>query len=57
MNIMQVRDTQGNLTWVEVTSNDKAKTKESVATSKLPTDEQMFESRPSFTSLLIAALS
>ncbi len=52
MNIMQVRDNQGNLTWVEVTPNDKTKTKESDSPSKLPAVEQMFENRPSLTSLL-----
>jgi hypothetical protein len=52
MNIMQVLDNQGNLTWVEVTPKDKTKTKEPDAPSKLPTVEQMFENRPSLTSLL-----
>jgi len=49
---MQVRDNQGNLTWVEVPPKKKTKTKESNSPSKLPTIAQMFESRPSLTSLL-----
>lgn len=52
MNIMQVLDKNGNLTWVEVTPDGKTKINESVMPSKLPTVEQMFENRPSLTSLL-----
>ncbi|WP_019027527.1 hypothetical protein [Colwellia piezophila] len=54
MNIMQVRDNQGNLTWVETvpSSRQKIKIKESVMPSKLPTVEHMLANKPSLTSLL-----
>ena len=52
MNIIQVRDNNGNSTWVEVTPNKKTRTKESGTPSKLPTTEQMYENRPSLTSIL-----
>jgi len=52
MNIIQVRNEKGNLTWVEVAPSSKQKFKEPDAPSKLPTVDQMFENRPSLTSLL-----
>jgi len=52
MNIIQVRNEKGNLTWVEVAPSSKQKFKEPDAPSKLPTVEQMYEDRPSLTSLL-----
>ena len=52
MNIMQIRDNSGNLTWVEVAPSSRQKFKEPDVPSKLPTVEQMFEERPSLISLL-----